>query len=153
MKGRVAALIMAALLALYLVLVGQRAVMFVLTGEPIAIVMGIALIALPIVGAWALVRELMFGFRTQRLVEQLDREGELPVDDLPKRTSGRPIREAADAEFEIYKDAVENDETNWRDWFRLGLAYDASGDRRRARQALRTAIRLEHETARAQPSA
>jgi len=151
-KGRVAALIMAALLAVYLVLVGQRAVMFVLTGEPIAIVMGVALILLPIVGAWALVRELMFGFRTQKLVEQLDREGELPVDDLPKRASGRPLREAADAEFEVYKDAVENDETNWRDWFRLGLAYDASGDRRRARQALRTAIKLEHEAARAQPS-
>ena len=153
MKGRVAALIMAALLGLYLVLVGQRAVMFVLTGEPIAIVMGVALIALPIVGAWALVRELMFGFRTQKLVERLDREGELPVDDLPKRASGRPLREAADEEFGFYKDAVENDETNWRDWFRLGLAYDASGDRRRARHALRTAIRLEHDAARAQPSA
>lgn len=151
MKGRLAALIMAVLLAVYLVLVGQRAVMFVLTGEPIAIGIGAALIILPLVGAWALVRELMFGFRTQQLVEKLEREGELPVDDLPKRASGRPLREAADAEFEIYKDAVESDETNWRDWFRLGLAYDASGDRRRARQALRTAIRLEHETARAHP--
>lgn len=142
MKNRIAAIVMAVLLALYLVLVGQRAVMFVLTGEPIAIAIGTTLIILPIVGAWALVRELMFGFRTQRMVEQLEREGELPVDDLPKRASGRPLREAADAEFDVYREAVEQNENDWRAWFRLGLAYDASGDRRRARQALRTAIRL-----------
>jgi tetratricopeptide (TPR) repeat protein len=141
-KNRIAAIVMAVLLALYLVLVGQRAVMFVLTGEPIAIAIGTTLIILPIVGAWALVRELMFGFRTQRMVEQLEREGELPVDDLPKRASGRPLREAADAEFDVYREAVEQNENDWRAWFRLGLAYDASGDRRRARQALRTAIRL-----------
>ncbi|MFB2581870.1 hypothetical protein ACEXQD_11495 [Herbiconiux sp. P15] len=148
MKGRVAALVMAVLLAVYIVLVGQRAVMFVLTGEPIAIVIGIALIVLPAVGAWALARELMFGVRTQKLVEQLDREGELPVDDLPKRASGRPLREAADEEFGTYRDEVERDETNWRAWFRLGLAYDASGDRRRARRALVTAMALERDTRR-----
>jgi cytochrome c-type biogenesis protein CcmH/NrfG len=142
-KGRAAAILMAVVLAVYLVLVGQRAVMFVLTGEPIAIAIGVTLVALPLVGAWALARELWFGLRTQKLVEQLDREGELPVDDLPKRPSGRPEREAADAEFGAYRDAVELDESDWRAWFRLGIAYDASGDRRRARAALRTAIRLE----------
>lgn len=149
MKGRVAAIAMAVLLAVYLVLVGQRAVMFVMTGTGIGIAIGVFLIALPIVGAWALVRELMFGVRTQQLVQQLEREGELPVDDLPRRASGRPIREAADADFEHYRVAVEEHEDDWRAWFRLGLAYDASGDRRRARGALRTAIRLEREQRRA----
>jgi cytochrome c-type biogenesis protein CcmH/NrfG len=148
-KGRAAAILMAVVLAVYLVLVGQRAVMFVLTGEPIAIAIGVTLVALPLVGAWALARELWFGLRTQKLVEQLDREGELPVDDLPKRPSGRPEREAADAEFGVYRDAVERDESDWRAWFRLGIAYDASGDRRRARAALRTAIRLETVSRRA----
>lgn len=143
MKGRIAAIVMAVVLAIYLVLVGQRAVMFVLTGEPIAVVIGVTLIALPLVGAWALGRELWFGVRTEQLVERMDREGELPPDDLPKRTSGRPEREAADADFARWKDAVELDETSWRAWFRLGLAYDASGDRRRARAALRSAVRLE----------
>ena len=32
---------------------------------------------------------------------------------------------------------------DWRAWFRLGLAYDASGDRRRARKAIIRAISLE----------
>jgi hypothetical protein len=145
-KGRIAALVMALLLALYLVLVGQRAVLFVLTGEPIAVVIGVVLVVFPLVGAWALVRELMFGSSTQRLVRQLGEEGALPVDDLPKRASGRPLRDAADAEFGAYRDAVEADDTDWRAWFRLGLAYDASGDRRRARHALRTAITLEKDT-------
>ncbi|SDZ01238.1 tetratricopeptide repeat protein [Herbiconiux ginsengi] len=143
MKNRFAALLMAVLLAVYIVLVGVRAVQFVLTGVPIAVAIGVVLIILPIVGAWALVRELMFGLRTQQLVEQLEREGELPVDDLPKKASGRPLRAAADEEFPVYRDAVEADDTDWRAWFRLGLAYDASGDRRRARGALRTAIALE----------
>ena len=152
MRGRAAAILMAVLLAVYLVLVGQRAVMFVMTGEPIGIAIGVFLIVLPIVGAWALVRELMFGVRTQQLVERLEREDELPVDDLPKRPSGRPERAAADAEFEQYRLDVEGDETSWRAWFRLGLAYDASGDRRRARAALRTAIALERDERKGRPA-
>jgi len=32
------------------------------------------------------------------------------------------------------------DENNWRSWFALGLIYDACGDRKRARSAMRKAI-------------
>jgi Flp pilus assembly protein TadD len=49
---------------------------------------------------------------------------------------------AADAAFQGYADAVERDPEEWRAWLRLGLAYDASGDRRRARAAVRRAIAL-----------
>jgi tetratricopeptide (TPR) repeat protein len=139
----IGALLMSALLALYIGLLGWRAVQFIQSGEPVAIVIGIALIVLPALGAWALVRELWFGFRSQALGESLDREGALPVDDLPRRASGRPIRAAADEEFPFYRDAVQSAPDDWRAWFRLGLAYDASGDRRRARQAIRQAISLE----------
>lgn len=134
---------MAALLALYLGLIGWRAIQFIATGEPVAVGLGIALLVLPLIGVWALVRELQFGLGSQRLLEQMAAEGSLPVDDLPKRASGRPEREAADAEFPIYRDAVQAAPEDWRAWFRLGLAYDASGDRRRARQAVRNAIALE----------
>ena len=37
---------------------------------------------------------------------------------------------------------------DWRAWYRLGLAYDASGDRRRAREAVRRAITLEADSRR-----
>jgi len=143
MKGRIAAIVMALLLVFYLVLVGWRAVLFVQSGEPIGIIIGVALIVLPLIGAWALVREISFGTRCERLVKQLDAEGELPVNDLPSRPSGRPYRDAADAEFPQYQAAVDAAPKDWRAWFRLGLAYDASGDRRRARSALRTAMTLE----------
>jgi hypothetical protein len=141
-RNRIAAIVMAAILALYLVLVFQRAIMLMATGEGIAIAMGIALLALPLVAAWAIGRELLFGARTEKLVKILDAEGGLPVEDLPVRASGRPLRDAADEEFPRYKEEVEAQPESWRAWFRLGLAYDASGDRRRARAALRESIRL-----------
>ena len=147
MKGRIAVVVMSVLLVIYLVLVGWRAVLFVQSGEPEGILIGIALIVLPIIGAWALVREILFGARCERLVKQLDAEGALPLDDLPTRPSGRPYREAADAQFPAYRDAVDAAPDDWRAWFRLGLAYDASGDRRRARGALRTAMALEKSAA------
>ena len=150
MRNRLAAILMAVLLLVYLVLVTQRAVMLVLTGEPVGIAMGVALIVLPFVAAWAIGRELLFGARTERLVRQLDAEGALPVEDLPTRASGRPLRDAADAEFLRYRAEVEAEPESWRAWFRLGLAYDASGDRRRAREALRQAIRLERAQAKAE---
>ncbi|WP_120337535.1 hypothetical protein [Cryobacterium soli] len=147
MKGRIAVVVMAALLVFYLVLVGWRAVLFIQSGDPVGILIGVALIVLPIIGAWALVREIVFGARCERLVKQLEAEGELPVNDLPSRPSGRPYREAADAQFPQYREAVDAAPQDWRAWFRLGLAYDASGDRRRARAALRTAMSLEKSAA------
>ncbi|MCU1482013.1 MAG: Tetratricopeptide repeat protein [Subtercola sp.] len=140
MKGRIAALVMAAILVLYFIVVLQHALLFIGTGVPAGIGIGLALIIMPIIGAWALYRELMFGFRTQKLVGILRDNDELPVDDLPKRPSGRPYRDAADADFGTYRDEVEQSPESWKAWFRLGLAYDASGDRKRARKALRQAI-------------
>lgn len=142
MKGRFAAILMAVLLAVYLVLVANRAIMLMATGVPVAVSMGIALMVLPLIAAWALAQELLFGVRSQELVRVLENEGGLPADNLPTRPSGRPIREAADEMFPKYKDEVDVAPTSWRAWYRLGLAYDASGDRRRARQAIRCAIQL-----------
>ncbi|ROQ38187.1 hypothetical protein EDF46_1813 [Frondihabitans sp. PhB188] len=142
MKGRIAALVMCALLVVYLVLVAQRAVLFILTGEVVAVILGIALFVLPVIGVVALLYELRFGIVTERIVTQLGAEGALPVDDLPKRPSGRYEREAADSAFPAYATAVEQAPDDWRAWFRLGLAYDACGDRRRARGAMRKSFSL-----------
>jgi hypothetical protein len=133
---------MAVLLAVYLVLVGWRAVQFIATGEPIAAGIGIALIVLPVLGAWALWRELDFGWRSQQLVRRLDAEGGGDLG-LPALPSGRVDREAADAAFDGFRRDVETRPESWQAWLRLGLAYDAAGDRRRARQAVRTAITLD----------
>lgn len=142
MKGRIAALVMCVLLVVYLVLIGQRAVLFIATGEIIAVVIGVALFVLPILGVFALLAEVRFGILTERIVKELENEGGLPVDDVPRRASGRYEREAADAAFPAYAAAVQEAPDEWRAWFRLGLAYDACGDRRRARAAIRRSIRL-----------
>lgn len=143
MTARVGVAVMAVLLALYLALAGQRAIVLLGSGVGAGIAMGVALLVLPLVGVWAVSRELLFGVRTQRLVGILDAEGGLPVDDLPKLASGRPVRAAADEQFPRYRAEVDADPESWRAWFRLGLAYDASGDRRRARKAIRTSIALQ----------
>jgi tetratricopeptide (TPR) repeat protein len=134
---------MAAVLVMYLVLVTQTSFRLLAVDEPIAKALGVALIVLPLLGAWALVAELLFGIRSQRLAGLLAAEDALPAESLPTRASGRPDRAAADERFPAYRAAVEAEPDSWRAWFRLGMAYDASGDRRRARQSIRRAIALE----------
>jgi len=142
MTTKAGAILMAALLVLYVVLVGWRAVQFIATGEPAAVGIGIALIVLPIIAVWALWRELAFGVRSQALVRRLETEGGLDLG-IPVKPSGRPERTAADAAFPAFRAATEAEPDSWRAWLRLGLAYDAAGDRRRARGAVRRAITLE----------
>lgn len=146
MKGKIAVVVMAVLLVFYLVLLGTRALLFIQSGEPVGIAIGLALFILPLIGFWALAREIAFGIRSERLVRQLDDLGELPSADLPLRPSGRPYRDAADKQFPAAQAEVEAEPENWHAWLRLGLAYDASGDRKRARGAIRTAIALERTT-------
>ncbi len=143
MKNRLAALIMAALLVLYLLLVTQYVVLLIAADNGIAKAMGIALAVLPIVGAWALAADLLFVVRGQKLLRRLGELGELPVDDLPRLPSGRPDPAEADKQFPLFKAEVEARPEDWKAWLRLALAYDASGDRRRARWATRQAIRIE----------
>ena len=143
MTARIGVVVMAALLALYIVLVGQRAWLLIVSGDPIGVTMGIALIVLPVIAAWALGRELWFGVRAQQLGRRQESEGGLPSDEVTVRPSGRDMREDGDAVFPAYRADAEAHPDDWRAWYRLGLAYDAAGDRRRAREAVRTAIRLE----------
>jgi hypothetical protein len=142
-KAKLAGLVMAALLVLYLVVVTQYALVLLGTDEPVAKAMGIALLVLPLIGAWVLAVELLFVFRAERLLGVLRSEGGLPVDDLPRLPSGRPDPEAADAQFPRYQAEAEASPESWRAWFRLSLAYDASGDRKRARWAMRESISLD----------
>jgi len=136
------AALMALLLLLYLVVAVTRAIAFLRSGQPIGVVIGVALLVLPVIGAYLLVRELLFGLRATRLTRRLQAEGALPGDDLPRRASGRVERTAADAAFTQYAEAAEAGPDDWRAWLRLGLAYDMAGDRRRARAAVRRAIAL-----------
>ena len=147
MRTRLAVAIMVALLALYLVFAVRYGLILIGVRQPVPVTIGVALLVLPVVGAWAMVSELLFAVRADRLAKRLEDEGGMPSEPVPVSASGRVDRSAADALFPSYRAAVDADPESWRAWFRLGLAYDASGDRRRARWATRTAIRLARESA------
>ena len=130
------------LLVLYLVVSLQRSLLLLGDANLMAKAIGAAYLVLPMVGAWALIRELMFGARTEQMAKILEAEGGLPEDRLPRTPGGRIVRAAADAEFERYRVEAEAAPEDWRSWFRLACAYDAAGDRKRARASMRDAVKL-----------
>lgn len=140
MTAKRAAVVVAVVFVAYAVLLGWRGVLLIGTGDPVAVGLGSAVLVIPLVGLYLVWRELQFGRRTEALAHELGAAGGLPVDDLPRRPSGRIDRAAADAAFVQYKEEAEAAPENWRVWFRLSTAYDAAGDRKRARSSMRTAI-------------
>lgn len=142
MSARVVAFILAAAVGAYLIFTAQRAWVLISSGDPVPVGLGLAVIVIPLIGAWVLWRELLFGVRTQRLARELGEQGGLPVDDLPRAPSGRVQRDAADQRFVEYQRDVKAEPGDWRRWYRLAIGYDDARDRKRARAAMREAIRL-----------
>ncbi|MDJ1369829.1 hypothetical protein C7K25_00315 [Gulosibacter molinativorax] len=115
----------------------------VTSGTAIGVIMGAALVVFPLVGVVFIAKDIRFAAQGDALLAKMADAGELPADDLPKRPSGRPEREAADDEFPRWKAEVESNPDDYRAWARLALAYRASGDTPRARKAMRHAIELD----------
>ena len=131
-------------LVVYFLMLGRTAVVFIGSGEPAAIGLGIALLVFPLIGVWVLFSTLRAGFAHQRLARLAREQGmDLDVSDLPHRPSGRVERDAADALFVTVKGELEADPDNWVRWYRLARAYDYAGDRSRARETMRTAVRMQ----------
>ncbi|MFB7875281.1 MULTISPECIES: hypothetical protein [unclassified Nocardia] len=128
----------------YFVRLGGLAVAFIADGKPAGIALGVAMLLLPIVGAWILWATLQAAFAHQRLAKRIHEEGrEVDTSQLPRRPSGRIERPAADALFAEIKAEWEADPDNWRSSYRLARAYDYAGDRTRARETMRRAVALE----------
>ncbi len=144
---RITLVVLVLLLAFYIVTLGWRAVLLIGEGSAIGISLGVALLVIGAVGAWAVIREIRFGMATGALARRLADEGGLPVDDLPRLPSGRVDRAAADEAFARYRGEVDAQPEQWRAWFRLSLAYDVAGDRTRARASARHAVRLARDVA------
>lgn len=141
-RPMIAALFMALLLVVYLAFTANYAWILIRDASPLANAMGYALAVLPILGTWGLVVELIFARRSAALTRELERLGLMPGEELPSLASGRPNRQAAEDAFPEFKKDTQDNPESWQSWLRLGLAYDACGDRRRARWAVRRAIAL-----------
>ena len=140
MRAKQTAFVLAVVFVAYAALIGWRGVLLIKVGTAVSIVLGLAVLVIPVVGAYLVWREIQFGRRTEVLAKELEAAGGLPVDDLPRRPSGRIDRAAADEAFGRYRAEAEAAPDDWQVWFRLSTAYDAAGDRKRARAAMRKAI-------------
>jgi len=138
----VGALFMAVLLVVYLAFTLNYAWILINDSSALVVAMGYALAVLPVVGAWALALELRFAVASSRLMKTLEAEGGMPHEEFSITPSGRADRAQAQKVFEDFAAAAHENPESWQAWLRLGLAYDASGDRRRARWAVRRAIGL-----------
>ena len=128
----------------YFVLLGRMAVAMIGSGRGPAVGLGVAVLIMPVIGLWAMIATLRAGFAHQKLARLIAEHGmELDVSALPRRPSGRFQRDAADALFAAVRTEVEGDPDDWRRWYRLARAYDYAGDRRRAREAMKTAVELQ----------
>jgi hypothetical protein len=128
----------------YLALLGRTAVLLIGSGRPAAVGLGVAVLTMPFIGLWAMIATLRAGFAHQKLARLIAEDGmELDASTLPRRPSGRIERDAADTLFATVRTEVEGDPDDWRRWYRLARADDYAGDRRRAREAMKTAVELQ----------
>jgi len=142
MISRIGVAVMGAALLLYVVVIAWLAVMFIASGTPAGILMGIALAVLAPLGGWALVRELLFGFQADRLGRTLEAEGGLPEEEVGLMPSGRVVKEEAGPLLARYEEVAASDD-RWQSAYRLGIVQDAAGERKEARASIREAIRRE----------
>lgn len=118
--------VMSALLVIYIVFAGYQALLLVSTGQPLAIIFGLALFVAPAIGVWSLVRELKFGRDAGALLNRFVTEfGPIAIPTLDK---GSDVPEPANP--------------TWDDLLVHGLTLDSVGKRREARAAVRRAIVL-----------
>ncbi|MFD4832523.1 hypothetical protein ACFWPV_22080 [Streptomyces uncialis] len=132
----------AAVLVVYFVLVGSRGVFLIREGTLVTVTFGVAVLILPLIGAWFLWKNTEFVRKANRLAEELEREGGLPLDELRRTPSGRIDRDSADEVFRRRKEEAELTPGDWRCWFRLAVAYHDARDTPRARKAMQHAIAL-----------
>jgi hypothetical protein len=149
MRARTAAFLLGAVLVFYLALCLWKGVLALYDAvhlhSALSGAFGVGLLVFGFLGGWFLVREIQFGFATERLAIALDdahESGQEEIDALPRSPGGRIDRAAADVLFARRKAETEAAPDDWRTWYRLATAYSAAKDNSRARAAMRHAIRL-----------
>lgn len=147
-KGLWGAITVTALFGLYVWAVAGRGIALIGTGDVVGILLGLGALLLPLLCIALIIREWMLASSVQRMADELADAGELPVDELPRSPGGRIDKEAAHAAFLPARERAEASPQDWKAWYNLAFAYDAAGDRRRARGALRTASGLFRTSAR-----
>jgi hypothetical protein len=142
MKGKLSAAVMGVLTLVYVALLANTGFKLIAMDSAIAKSMGALILVFPILAIWLTIMEFRFAIQLEKLTDQISAAGNFPQLAFEYRPSGRATKASAAIVFEEYAKKVAADEGNYLNWFALGLAYDAAGDRRRARAAMRRALKL-----------
>jgi tetratricopeptide (TPR) repeat protein len=140
--AKLGAIVTGSLVIMYVALLSNTAIALVSSDDTIARLIGALLFVFPIFAIWSIFKEFAFGIRIEKLGKQLESENAWPEFRFDVRPSGRPIKESADKEFDRFREKTQANPNDWRNWFALGLVYDAAADRARARACMRKAIKL-----------
>lgn len=122
-------------LGVYVIFAIDRGVSFIKQDSFGVRVLGVGVILIGTLGFYVIFKELRFGSTVAQLAQQADFTG--------KPDNNTPLTEAQCAElFDDAQSAVAEQPGDWQSWYHLANAYDLNRDRGRAREAMRTAIRL-----------
>ena len=142
MNAKLSAALMGLLTLVYVALLANTGFKLLTMESAIAKSMGLLILVFPIFAVWLTAMEFRFGLQLEKLSKRIEIAGQWPVLAFEFRPSGRATKASAAEVFADCAKKVAADEGNYLNWFALGLAYDASGDRRRARAAMRRAMKL-----------
>lgn len=132
----------------YVAVLGYFGVLGLSGGTAVSVAFGAGCLFFAITGAWAVVAEVLFGFRSTRLLDRLTEVEGLPTDGLPVTVSGRTDEAAAKAIVADFRAAAIDPAAGWKEKLRYAVIADAAGDRRAARRATVAAIRANRQSER-----
>ena len=142
MRGKLSAVVMGVLTLIYVALLANTGFTLIAMDSGVAKAMGTLILVFPILAIWLTFMEFRFAVQLEKLTDKISADGNFPQLTFEYRPIGRATKASAAIVFEEYAKKVAADEGNYLNWFALGLAYDAAGDRRRARAAMRRALKL-----------
>lgn len=128
-------LFLVSVLAVYLVFAFDRGLDLFRVGGWQLVTLGICVMALPILGAWLVIREVRFGYRTSDL-------GKLIDPDLLPLNSVRARSTEANKYLEQAIERTKSNKHDWQNWFCVAVGYDLVGQRKLARESLYYAVEL-----------
>lgn len=141
-KRVIAPVLVTLLLGVFLWAAMIRIVAMIKTGHPLMVSIGIAISLVLFTLVYAIVSEWRTALVVSHMGDELGRQGKLVADTLTRSPGGRIDRGVADEQFESIRQTAESNPDDYAALYNLAFAYDACGDRKRARSTLRQAAKL-----------
>ena len=90
---------------------------------------------------WFLALEWRLALLVDQMGKELERRDDLPLANITPDVTGKQLEARIRQVFKGLRADIEQDPENWRTWYHAAFAYNAMGDRKNARTALREAAK------------